>query len=346
MVLDRAIGLPVLMASAEGGMDIEEVAAKHAGEDPQGAGRRRRPACSRSRPAGSPSTSASPASRSAKAEAIMMALAKVFLEKDASLAEINPLAVTKKGDVVVARRQDRLRRQRPVPPQGRRRRCATWARRTRPRCGPAKANLNYIQLDGNIGCLVNGAGLAMATMDIIKYHGGEPANFLDVGGGVTAEGAIEAFRIILSDPKVKGDPGQHLRRHRQVRPDRRGAGEGRPRGRLQGAGGGAAGRDERRQGPRDPERREGRAADDPVGRRADRGGEDGGGSGESVTDQVRNIMRLSTDRRWARAVLLSAVTFTALASCDSKPKDTGPVSDRRRIGDVGHRPRGKPPMSS
>ena len=67
-----------------------------------------------------------------------------------------------------------------------------------------KANLNYIALDGTIGCLVNGAGLAMATMDIIKLHGAEPANFLDVGGGVTAEGAIEAFRIILSDPKVKG----------------------------------------------------------------------------------------------------------------------------------------------
>src|SRR5262249_37100047 len=66
-----------------------------------------------------------------------------------------------------------------------------------------KANLNFIQLEGNIGCLVNGAGLAMSTMDIIKYHGGEPANFLDVGGGVTAEGAIEAFRIILEDPKVK-----------------------------------------------------------------------------------------------------------------------------------------------
>ena len=66
------------------------------------------------------------------------------------------------------------------------------------------ADLSYIALDGNIGCLVNGAGLAMATMDIIKLHGGEPANFLDVGGGVTAEGAIEAFRIILGDPKVKG----------------------------------------------------------------------------------------------------------------------------------------------
>src|SRR5205823_11410839 len=67
-----------------------------------------------------------------------------------------------------------------------------------------KANLNYIALDGNIGCLVNGAGLAMATMDIIKLHGAEPANFLDVGGSVSREGAVEAFKIILSDPKVKG----------------------------------------------------------------------------------------------------------------------------------------------
>src|SRR5207237_7465028 len=67
-----------------------------------------------------------------------------------------------------------------------------------------EAGLSYISLTGNIGCLVNGAGLAMATMDIIKYHGGEPANFLDVGGGVTPEGAIEAFRIILADPRVHG----------------------------------------------------------------------------------------------------------------------------------------------
>ena len=68
----------------------------------------------------------------------------------------------------------------------------------------ARAGLTYISLDGNVGCLVNGAGLAMSTMDVIQLHGGRPANFLDVGGGVTAEGAIEAFRIILSDPRVKG----------------------------------------------------------------------------------------------------------------------------------------------
>ena len=75
-----------------------------------------------------------------------------------------------------------------------------------------KHALNYVKLDGNIGCMVNGAGLAMATMDIIKLHGGNPANFLDVGGGATRERVATAFKLILSDPNVEGDPGQHLRR--------------------------------------------------------------------------------------------------------------------------------------
>ena len=102
------------------------------------------------------------------------------------------------------RREVQLRRQRAVPPQRHRRDGGRERRRSRSTCARKKANLNYIALDGTIGCLVNGAGLAMATMDIIKLHGAEPANFLDVGGSVTAEGAVEAFRIILSDPKVKG----------------------------------------------------------------------------------------------------------------------------------------------
>jgi succinyl-CoA synthetase beta subunit len=134
---------------------------------------------------------------------ILMALAKCYLEKDASLAEINPLAITKSGNVVcldakidfddnASFRHKDLQSLRDLAEEN-----ATEIR-------ASQANLNYIQLDGNIGCLVNGAGLAMATMDIIKYHGGNPANFLDVGGGVTPEAAIEAFRIILSDPKVKG----------------------------------------------------------------------------------------------------------------------------------------------
>ena len=202
MVLDRAQGVPVMMASAEGGMDIEEVAAKHPEKI--------------FKTAVAPETGLQDyqarrmafdlgftGDQVAKAEAIMHALARVFLEKDASLAEINPLAITKKGDVVALdakidfddnalfRHPDvealrDLSEENPVEVRA------------------SKANLNFIQLDGNIGCLVNGAGLAMGTMDIIKYHGGEPANFLDVGGGVTPEAAIEAFRIILSDPKVKG----------------------------------------------------------------------------------------------------------------------------------------------
>ena len=85
----------------------------------------------------------------------------------------------------------------------------------------SKYDLNYISLDGNIGCMVNGAGLAMATMDTIKLFGGSPANFLDVGGGATAEKVTAAFKIMLSNPQGEGDPGQHLRRHHEVRHHRR-----------------------------------------------------------------------------------------------------------------------------
>jgi succinyl-CoA synthetase beta subunit len=202
MVLDRAIGMPVLMASAEGGMDIEEVAAKYPEKI--------------LKVAVSPETGlqAYQARRLAfdlgftgdqadKAAAIMTALAKVYFDKDATIAEVNPLALTKKGDVVVLDAKfdfddNALFRHKDLESL----RDLGEENPTEVRAG--KANLNFIQLTGNIGCLVNGAGLAMSTMDIIKYHGGEPANFLDVGGGVTAEGAIEAFRIILSDPKVKG----------------------------------------------------------------------------------------------------------------------------------------------
>ncbi len=100
-------------------------------------------------------------------------------------------------------------------------------------------DLSYIQLDGNIGCLVNGAGLAMATMDTIKLFGGEPANFLDVGGGATAEKVTEAFKLMLRNPGLQGDPGQHLRRHHEVRHDRRRRDHGVTRGAPQRAAGGA-----------------------------------------------------------------------------------------------------------
>jgi succinyl-CoA synthetase beta subunit len=133
----------------------------------------------------------------------MLNLARAFIKTDASLAEINPLVITKDGkllaiDAKVNFDDNALFRHNDI---------VAMEDETQEKpldVRAKKANLNYIALDGNIGCLVNGAGLAMATMDIIKLHGAEPANFLDVGGGVTAEGAAEAFNIILSDPKVEG----------------------------------------------------------------------------------------------------------------------------------------------
>ena len=96
--------------------------------------------------------------------------------------------------------------------------------------------LAYVGLDGNIGCIINGAGLAMATMDMIKLAGGEPANFLDIGGGASPERVVRAFRTVLSDKNVDGDAGQHLRRHQPLRLGRRGRGRGIPRGRDRAAG--------------------------------------------------------------------------------------------------------------
>ena len=201
MVLDRATGLPILMASAAGGMDIEKVA--H--DTPEKI----------LRVQVSPELGLLPFQAQkmafdlgftneqiAAVVKIMMAIGKLYFEKDASIVEINPLAITKKGEVIVLDAKvdfddNASFRHKELAPL----RDEAEENPTEIRAG--KANLNYIQLDGTIGCLVNGAGLAMATMDIVKHHGGEPANFLDVGGGVTAENAVEAFRIILSDVKVK-----------------------------------------------------------------------------------------------------------------------------------------------
>ena len=134
---------------------------------------------------------------------IMMGLGKMFMECDLSLLEINPLVVTKQNDLLcldgkvnldsnALYRQPKLKSMRdPSQEDDRVNRAMDW-------------ELNYVPLDGEIGCMVNGAGLAMATMDIIKLHGGEPANFLDVGGGATKERVSEAFKIILSDKHVKG----------------------------------------------------------------------------------------------------------------------------------------------
>jgi len=134
---------------------------------------------------------------------VLLGLGKLFEDKDLSLVEINPLVVTKAGDLLcldgkinvddsaLYRHKDIRELQDPTQEDEREIRAAEW-------------ELNYIALDGDIGCMVNGAGLAMATMDIIKLHGGQPANFLDVGGGATKERVTEAFKIILSDSHVKG----------------------------------------------------------------------------------------------------------------------------------------------
>lgn len=207
MVLDRAKGCPVMMVSKEGGVEIEEVAAKnpdaiikewlHPHLGLQAYQVRRLTSA-----LGLAGEHAKQAART------METLAKIFIEKDCSLAEINPLVLTKgKGgapgeimaiDAKFSFDDNALFRHADIQAM------FDPTEENPNEIQAAKHNLNYIALDGNIGCLVNGAGLAMATMDIIKLHGGDPANFLDVGGSVTKDGAVEAFRIILSDEKVKG----------------------------------------------------------------------------------------------------------------------------------------------
>ncbi len=201
MVVDRGSQRVTLMASSEGGMDIEEVADKTPERihkvfiDPV-AGLKDDEADAVARKIGVPEASIP------QARAVLKALYKAFDETDSSLAEINPLILTGDGRIVALdckidfdgnalfRHPDLL------------------ALRDTDEEDPAEVEasrheLNYIQLDGNIGCLVNGAGLAMATMDIIKVYGGSPANFLDVGGGATTERVIEAFKIMLRNPALK-----------------------------------------------------------------------------------------------------------------------------------------------
>lgn len=201
MVIDRALGVPVLMACAEGGVEIEEVAARSPEKilktpiDPNGGlqpYQARRLAYELD----------FKATQAPKAESIITALAKVFLAKDCSLAEINPLVVTPRDDVLA------LDAKMTFDDNALFRHPEILALRDESEENPnelraARSGLSFISLEGNIGCLVNGAGLAMSTMDIIKYHGGEPANFLDVGGGANKEQVTEAFRILLSDKCVK-----------------------------------------------------------------------------------------------------------------------------------------------
>ncbi|HET6247946.1 MAG TPA: ADP-forming succinate--CoA ligase subunit beta [Tepidisphaeraceae bacterium] len=202
ITIDRTRNSATMIASAEGGVEIEEVAKKspekvlkepiHPMLGLQGYQAR-----DLAYKLGFKDKMAGEAAK------LMMNLSKAFLKTDASLAEINPLVVTKDGKLLAIDAKfnfddNAMFRHNDIVAMEDESQEAPLDVRAK------KANLNYIALDGKIGCLVNGAGLAMATMDIIKLHGSSPANFLDVGGSVTAEGAIEAFRIILSDPNVKG----------------------------------------------------------------------------------------------------------------------------------------------
>src|SRR5262249_46541316 len=146
-----------------------------------------------------------------QAEKIMASLTRVFLDKDCSLAEINPLVVTPKGeglalDAKMTFDDNAIFRH----PDGEALRDEGEENPAELRA--ARSGLSYISLTGTIGCLVNGAGLAMSTMDIIKYHGGEPANFLDVGGGANKDQVTEALRILLGDERVKPLPPNIFRR--------------------------------------------------------------------------------------------------------------------------------------
>jgi succinyl-CoA synthetase beta subunit len=201
MVIDRATQRVCLMASSEGGMDIEEVAA-HTPErihkvfiDPA-RGLTDAEADDVAVKIGVPAASVP------QARAVLQGLYRAFWDTDASLAEINPLILTGDGRVVA------LDAKMNFDSNALFRHPDIVAMRDLDEEDPAEVeasqfDLSYIQLDGNIGCLVNGAGLAMATMDTIKLFGGEPANFLDVGGGATTEKVTEAFKLMLRSPKLR-----------------------------------------------------------------------------------------------------------------------------------------------
>jgi succinyl-CoA synthetase beta subunit len=201
MVVDRGTQKVVLMASSEGGMDIEEVAAK----TPQKIRKAFIDPVQGLTDADADEIALAigiPQSALGQGRAIFKALYKCFDETDASLAEINPLVLTRDGSVVAL--DSKLN----FDDNALFRHPDILAMRDLDEEDPleieaSKHELNYISLDGNIACMVNGAGLAMATMDTIKLFGGKPANFLDVGGGATAERVTAAFKIMLSNKKVK-----------------------------------------------------------------------------------------------------------------------------------------------
>jgi succinyl-CoA synthetase beta subunit len=205
---DRATRRNILIASAEGGVEIEEVARARPGaiiKEPIHPLLGLQPYQARTFAARLGMTGAV----ASQASKVMLSLARLFVARDCTLAEINPLVVTPAGgsfpegqvlaiDAKFTFDDNALFRQKAVSES------FDASEENPAELRASRFGLSYIALDGDIGCLVNGAGLAMATMDIIKHHGGEPANFLDVGGGASEEAVTEAFRIILSDGRVRG----------------------------------------------------------------------------------------------------------------------------------------------
>jgi succinyl-CoA synthetase beta subunit len=201
ITLDRRLGQNVIMASAQGGMDIEEVAA----HDPKAIHREPVDSVLGLQPFQSRQVAYAlglEGDTFRKFNDFSQKLMRAYVDTDASLAEINPLLITKEGDVYALDAKmtfddNALFRHKDIAEM------RDLHEEDALEVEASKFGLNYIKLDGNVGCMVNGAGLAMATMDIIKLAGGEPANFLDVGGGASAEQVKNAFRIILSDKNVK-----------------------------------------------------------------------------------------------------------------------------------------------
>ena len=202
MVVDRASAMPMLMASTEGGVEIEKVAEetpelihKEAFDPALGLEAFQvRKLCKKLDITGAAAKSAMK---------FLPAMAKFFVKYDCALAEINPLVITGDGQMIaldakIEFDENAMFRHKDLEEL----RDLSEEEESELRAG--KAGLSYVKLEGNIACLVNGAGLAMATMDIIKHHGGQPANFLDVGGGANKDQVTEAFRILLSDPNCKG----------------------------------------------------------------------------------------------------------------------------------------------
>ncbi len=242
-LVDRSTSRVAFVVSTEGGMDIEEVA--------------------RTRPEKIMSFSVDPATgfmphharrvaralrlpreTGKQAEAMLPKLYEAFLAKDMSLLEVNPLVVTKTGDLIcldakVGFDDNALYRHSDIVA------LRDLTEEDPKEIEASRYELNYVALDGTIGCMVNGAGLAMATMDIIKLYGEAPANFLDVGGSASKDKVAAAFKIITSDHAREGHPGEHLRRHHEMRHHRRGRGRGGEGSRPARAAGGAARRHQR-----------------------------------------------------------------------------------------------------